>query len=119
MSLGLPTIVSATPEYLPLIKQGKNGFIAKSEKDWIKFIKFLRDNPEKRKEIENLQNDKLTEFLKNNPEKIDKIKETWQRCDLNNSQRRNKLRMLAAKWINNGNFNGLELTPQHLIQHTT
>ena len=51
MSLGMPTIVSPTPEYKKLIKQGKNGFIAKEPKEWIKFIKLLRDNPKKRKKI--------------------------------------------------------------------
>lgn len=51
MSLGMPTIVSPTPEYKKLIKQGINGFIAKTPMEWIKFIEFLRDNPDKRKKI--------------------------------------------------------------------
>ena len=51
MSYGIPTIVSPHPEYKHLIKQGENGFIANNPSEWIKYIEFLRDNPEKRKEI--------------------------------------------------------------------
>ncbi len=51
MSYELPTIVSPHPEYKPLIKQGKNGFIANNPSEWIGYIEFLRDNPDKRKEI--------------------------------------------------------------------
>ena len=51
MSLGIPTIASPTPEYKRLIKQGINGFIANNPKEWIKYLEFLRDNPEKRKQI--------------------------------------------------------------------
>ena len=54
MSLGMPAIVSPTPEYKKLIKQGVNGFVAKNPKEWAKFIKLLRDNPEKRKKIGNI-----------------------------------------------------------------
>ncbi|PIN80515.1 hypothetical protein COV11_03850 [Candidatus Woesearchaeota archaeon CG10_big_fil_rev_8_21_14_0_10_30_7] len=49
MSLGLPTIASPIAEYKPLIKQGKNGFLAKNSEEWIKYIEYLRDNPSKRK----------------------------------------------------------------------
>lgn len=51
MSLGMPTIVSPTPEYKKLIKQGENGFIAKTHEEWTNFIRLLRDNPKLRKEI--------------------------------------------------------------------
>ena len=51
MSLGMPAIVSPTPEYKKLIKQGVNGFIAKSPKQWVYFIELLRDNPKIRKRI--------------------------------------------------------------------
>jgi len=51
MSLGIPTICSPTKEYKKLIVNKKNGFIANNQKDWNKFIIFLRDNPEQRKEI--------------------------------------------------------------------
>ena len=51
MSYALPTIVSPTKEYENLIEQGKNGFIAKSEDDWQKFIRQLRDNPKIRRKI--------------------------------------------------------------------
>ena len=51
MSYGLPVIVSPHPEYKKLIKQGENGFIANNHSEWIKYVEFLRDNPDKRKEI--------------------------------------------------------------------
>lgn len=51
MSLGMPAIVSPTPEYEKLIKQGKNGFIAKTPNEWHKFIELLRNNPKLRKGI--------------------------------------------------------------------
>lgn len=51
MSFGIPTIASPRKEYKKLIKQGKNGFIAKNPKEWIRFIEVLRDNPQLRKQI--------------------------------------------------------------------
>ena len=51
MSLGMPAIVSPTPEYKKLVKQGKNGFIAKNPNEWSNFIELLRDNPKVRKKI--------------------------------------------------------------------
>ena len=51
MSLGMPAIVSPTPEYKKLIKHGKRGFIAKNPDEWNKFIELLRDNPKMRKKI--------------------------------------------------------------------
>jgi glycosyltransferase involved in cell wall biosynthesis len=51
MSFGLPTIASPIPSYKDLIKQGKNGFIAKNLRGWIKIIEMLRDNPKIRKII--------------------------------------------------------------------
>lgn len=72
---------------------------------------------DKRQELENLQIVKLCNFLSSNPEKINKIRETWTNRNLNNSQRCNKLRMLAAKWINNGSFEGLQLSAFHLVAH--
>ena len=48
MSLGLPVIVSPAAEYLPIVKQGQNGFLARTSDEWIKYIELLRDNPRKR-----------------------------------------------------------------------
>ena len=45
------TIASPTPEYKPLIKQDKNGFLAKNPEEWIKYIEYLRDNPKERARI--------------------------------------------------------------------
>lgn len=43
MSLGLPVIASAVPEYYNIIKSGINGFIAYSPEDWKKYLNLLRD----------------------------------------------------------------------------
>ncbi len=59
MSLGMPTIVSPTPEYKKLINQGINGFIAKKPEEWTKFIKLLRDNPVLRNKIGKNARDKV------------------------------------------------------------
>jgi glycosyltransferase involved in cell wall biosynthesis len=50
-SLGLPVIASPVPAYVSQIRQGENGFIAKTTKEWLDLIRFLRDNPEKRRSI--------------------------------------------------------------------
>jgi len=51
MSLGIPTIVSPTLEYKKLVKQGINGFVAKTSQEWIKLIELLRDNPKLRMNV--------------------------------------------------------------------
>jgi glycosyltransferase involved in cell wall biosynthesis len=51
MSLGLPVIVSPTDEFKKLIKNGKNGFIATTEKEWENIIINLRDKPDFRKKV--------------------------------------------------------------------
>ena len=51
MAMGLPVIASPIPSYKKIIKQGKNGFIAKDSKDWERLLKYLKNNPKKRKEI--------------------------------------------------------------------
>lgn len=50
-SLGMPVIASPVPSYLNLVRQGENGFIARTQSEWLEFIRFLRDNPEKRRHI--------------------------------------------------------------------
>lgn len=47
-------------------------------------------------------------FFQNNPEKIDKFKKAIE--SMSSSKWRNKLRMLAAKYINNEKFDGMELS---------
>ena len=65
MALGLPVIASPIPSYLKIIRHGENGFIAKTSSEWMDYIIFLRDNPEKRKEIgENARADVLHRFSK-------------------------------------------------------
>lgn len=71
MSLGIPTIVSPTPEYKKLIDQGKNGFIANSPDEWIKFIELLRDNPKLRSKIgERARKDVLNKYSLNSQAKL-------------------------------------------------
>lgn len=43
MSLGLPVIVSAVPEYYNIVKNGVNGFIAYTEEDWKDYLNILKD----------------------------------------------------------------------------
>jgi glycosyltransferase involved in cell wall biosynthesis len=50
MALGLPVVASPVPSYLPVIEQGKNGFIAVTRTEWVACLKELR-NPLLRKEI--------------------------------------------------------------------
>jgi glycosyltransferase involved in cell wall biosynthesis len=47
MAIGLPVIASPVPSYLPIIRQGENGFIARSRVEWKEFFEVLRD-PQKR-----------------------------------------------------------------------
>ncbi|MGA2775011.1 MAG: glycosyltransferase domain-containing protein [Candidatus Omnitrophota bacterium] len=51
MALGMPVITSPIPSYLGIIRHKENGFIAKTPDEWMDYIIFLRDNPEKREEI--------------------------------------------------------------------
>lgn len=43
MSLGLPVVATPIPSYLPLIKQGENGFLARNSKEWMTYLETLRD----------------------------------------------------------------------------
>lgn len=50
MAVGLPVVASPVPSYLPVIDQGKNGFIAETRSEWLACLKALR-NPRLRREI--------------------------------------------------------------------
>jgi glycosyltransferase involved in cell wall biosynthesis len=48
MSLGMPVIASPVPSYLPLVRTGENGFIARRPDEWRDCIRLLRDDPSRR-----------------------------------------------------------------------
>ena len=48
MAFGIPVIASPVPSYLEIIRHGENGFIARTAREWSKFLMFLRDNPQER-----------------------------------------------------------------------
>jgi len=48
MALGLPVIASPVPSYIDIIKNGTNGYIAYTQKDWLDALEALRD-PQHRK----------------------------------------------------------------------
>ena len=50
MALSLPVIASTIPSYMSIIKQGNNGFLAKSEHEWLACLEALKE-PKKRNEI--------------------------------------------------------------------
>lgn len=50
MCVGLPVIATPIPSYLPVIDQGKNGFLANSNQDWLNYLNALRD-PKLRQDI--------------------------------------------------------------------
>lgn len=43
MALGLPVIASPVPSYANVINQGKNGYIATTRADWVRYLDSLRD----------------------------------------------------------------------------
>ena len=49
MSLGIPVIASPVPSYLPIVRHGENGFIARAPAEWLECTELLRDNPAKRR----------------------------------------------------------------------
>lgn len=49
--LGIPMIGSPVQPYLESVEHGKNGFLAKSPKDWLKYLKRLIENENLRKKI--------------------------------------------------------------------
>ncbi len=52
MAVGLPVIATPIPAYEPVIKQGENGFLARSPQEWFESLDALRD-PELRYKIGN------------------------------------------------------------------
>jgi len=52
MGVGLPVIATPIPAYEPVIEQGRNGYLARSQRDWIECLDALRD-PTLRRSIGN------------------------------------------------------------------
>jgi glycosyltransferase involved in cell wall biosynthesis len=50
-SVGLPTIASPLRSYVEVVNDGVDGFIARSQSDWLRLINLLKDNPELRMEV--------------------------------------------------------------------
>ncbi len=50
MAYGIPVICSPTDSHMRIIRHGKNGFLASSDEDWIKYLTLLRD-PQLRSKI--------------------------------------------------------------------
>ena len=50
MAMGLPVIATPIPSYLPVIRQGDNGYLAKDKAAWLKDLAALRD-PHRRRNI--------------------------------------------------------------------
>lgn len=50
MCVGLPVVATPIPSYLPLMRQGDNGFLASTRKEWIAYLELLRD-PELRQRV--------------------------------------------------------------------
>ena len=51
MSVGVPAVCSDIGANREVIKHGKNGFLAKTTEDWLKYLKALIDDAEKRKTL--------------------------------------------------------------------
>lgn len=51
MACGLPVVASPVGVNLQIVEHGATGFLAESEQDWQEALAFLRDNPEKRREM--------------------------------------------------------------------
>ncbi|MBI4620224.1 MAG: glycosyltransferase family 4 protein [Desulfobacterales bacterium] len=51
MALGIPTVAQSIGANSEIIKDGVNGFLANSEKEWLKKISLLIESPELRKKI--------------------------------------------------------------------
>lgn len=62
MCIGLPVIATPIPSYLPIINQGKNGYLANSADEWLQYLDALRE-PKLRREIgENARLSVLTKY---------------------------------------------------------
>ncbi|MGI8640506.1 MAG: glycosyltransferase family 4 protein [Pyrinomonadaceae bacterium] len=53
MGLGMPIVATATGSNLEIIKDGVNGFLAETERDWYEKLKLLIENPALRQELGN------------------------------------------------------------------
>jgi len=51
MACGLPVVASPVGVNRQIVENGITGFLAESEQDWQKALMFLRENPEKRREM--------------------------------------------------------------------
>ena len=51
MAAGLPVVASRVGINNEIVNHGKNGFLAHSQKDWIKYLKRLKNNPVLRKKM--------------------------------------------------------------------
>lgn len=47
MCLGLPVIATPIPAYEPIVRQGENGFLARSRAQWLDYLECLRDPAER------------------------------------------------------------------------
>jgi glycosyltransferase involved in cell wall biosynthesis len=64
MAIGLPVVATPIPSYEPVIKQGVNGFLARSQGDWVRCLSELRD-PDARQAIgRNARNAALSAYSK-------------------------------------------------------
>ena len=51
MACGLPVVASPVGVNVQIVEHGVTGFLAESEQDWRQALVFLRDNPQKRREM--------------------------------------------------------------------
>ncbi|MCX6173169.1 MAG: glycosyltransferase family 4 protein [Ignavibacteriales bacterium] len=51
MACGIPVIASPVGINQELVTDGVNGFLAKTEDDWLKYLKILKNNPDLRKQM--------------------------------------------------------------------
>lgn len=72
--LGIPMIGSPVQPYLEAVEHGKTGFLAKSPKDWLKYLRKLIENEELRKEIgENARKVAQKRFIEDNAYRWEKV----------------------------------------------
>ncbi|MBH2042332.1 MAG: glycosyltransferase [Comamonadaceae bacterium] len=64
MAMGLPVVATPIPSYEPVIEEGVNGFLARSQGDWVRCLSALRD-PDARQAIgRNARNTALSGYSK-------------------------------------------------------
>jgi glycosyltransferase involved in cell wall biosynthesis len=64
MAIGLPVVATPIPSYEPVIKQGVNGFLARSQGDWVRCLSALRDPDARRAIGRNARESALTGYSK-------------------------------------------------------